>query len=104
MPSPAVAHRDHDVVARLELDGHARDSSRPAPIPGFERQLAAIRHRVTRIQCEVGKSPSRAGWDRSGPARIVRQHQFDFDLFAEVRSQQPRGIDDQGVDVRVARL
>ena len=34
----------------------------------------------------------------------MRQHRFDFDLFAEGRSQQPRGIDDQEVDVSVARL
>ena len=39
-----------------------------------------------------------------GRRGIVRQHRFDFDLFAEGRSQQPRGIDDQGVDVGVARL
>ncbi len=34
----------------------------------------------------------------------MRQHRFDFDLFAERRPQQPRGIDDQGVDVGAARL
>ena len=73
-------------------------------VPGFERQLAAVRHGVARIQGEVeDRGRELAGIDQ-GRRGIVREHRFDFDLFAERRPQQPRGIDDQGVDVGAARL
>jgi hypothetical protein len=39
-----------------------------------------------------------------GRRGIVRQHRFDFDLFAEGRFQQTRCFDDHGVDVNAARL
>ena len=50
---PCVAHRDHDVVARLNLAVHAGVVLVEHDILGFERQLAAVRHGIARIQGEV---------------------------------------------------
>ena len=99
-----VAHRDHDVVAGLDLAAHARVVLVEYDVPGFERQLAAIRHRVTGVESQIeNRGRELAGVDQRRRG-IVRQHRFDFDLFAKRRAQQPRGVDDQGVDVSVARL
>ncbi len=82
-PLAGVAHRDHDVVARIDLAAHGGIILVEHHILGFQRQLAAVRHGVPRIQGEVQDRRRELTGIDQGRRGIVRQHRFDFDLFAE---------------------
>ena len=99
-----VAHRDHDVVARLDLAAHAWVVLVEYDIPGFQRQLAAIRHRVTRVERKVKD----CGRELAGIDQRRRRHRATASIrFRSVRQASAAAtapLDDQGVDVGVARL
>ena len=48
-----VAHRDHDVVARRHLGVHAGIGLVEIGVLGFDREPAAVRHRVARVDRQV---------------------------------------------------
>ncbi len=83
---PGVAHRNHDIVARINLAAHGGVVLVEHDILGFQRQLATVRHSVPRIQGEVQDRRRELTGIDQGRRGIVRQHRFDFDLFAEGRS------------------
>ena len=73
-------------------------------VAGLERQLAAARHGVARIERQVEQRGRKLiGIDQSRPG-IALQHRFDLDVLAKCRPQQLCGLDDQRVDVGLPRL
>ncbi len=71
---------------------------------GLEDQLAAVRHGVAGVEREIEDRGRQLIGIDGGDAGFVLEHRFDLDLLAERRPQQLGGVDDQRVDVGLARL
>ena len=103
-PGAGVAHGNHDIVADRDLAVHARVAFVEIDVVGLERELAAIRHGVARVQ---GKVEDRGGElvriDQRRPG-VLGEQRGDFDLLAQRRMQQFGGFEHQRVDVDLARL
>ena len=99
-----VAHRDHDIGSRRDLDIHVRIGLIEIDVLGLDREAAAVRHGVARIQRQIengGGELVRIDQRRPG---IVGQQRIDLDLLAERRAQQLHRFEHQTVDVDLARL
>ena len=99
-----VAHRDHHVGARAHLRVRLRIGLVEDDVAGFERELAAVRHRVARIDRKIEQCGGELCRIGDGAPDIVFQHRLDLDLLAERRAQQVRGIARKRIRIDRARL
>ena len=73
-------------------------------VAALDRQLAAIGHRVARVERKVEQRGGElVGIDHRGPG-VLGEHRRDLDMLAERRPQQLGGVEDQRVDVDLDRL
>lgn len=73
-------------------------------VVGFECELAAGRHGIAGVQRQVqDRARELVGVDQGGP-RVRGEQRGDLDLFAQRRMQQLGGLQDQRIDVDLARL
>src|SRR5262245_10099781 len=99
-----VAHRDQDVVSGADIIIVPGVILVEHDEAGLKDELAPIRHCVARVQCEIEQRSCKLGGIDGGDADVVLEYGFDLDLFAKRRTQQFGGIDDERVDVDLARL
>ncbi len=99
-----IAHRDHDIIADLNVAIGRGIILIETHIVGFQNQLAAARHGVAGVDRKIEQRSTELARVDQGRPQLVRQHRFDFDLLAQGRPHQLCGFHDQAVDVGFARL
>ena len=94
-----VGDADHDILAGRHLGLPGRVALVEMGVGGLDRELAAVRHGVARIDREVEhRDLQLVGIDMHAP-QPARQHRLDRDLLAERAPQQVGHAGDQPVDV-----
>ena len=99
MPAPVSVTNRPDILAGRQIGMHRAIGLVEIAVGGLDGQLAALRHRVARIDGEIDQRVFELvgiGKDVPQPAR---QHGFDRDRFAEGAPQQIGHAGDQLVGV-----
>src|SRR4029078_8969051 len=102
-----IRYRDHDVLAGLYPIGGRAIGFIQERIAGFDRQLAARRHRVARVDGKIEKCRFKLGPVDLDLPQAAAPYRFNRDIFAQRSADQVGHVRDQaaGVDrTRVERL
>ena len=100
----ACRHRDRDGAGGSRLAARAAALFACGRRCGLEAELAAFRHGVACHDREIeNRGHQLVGIDKGKPGGASR-HCVDLDLLAQRRAKQAGRIDQQGIDVDVARL
>ena len=94
-----VRHGQHDILAGHHFGLRGGVFFIEMNIRGFDRQLAAIRHRVARIDGEIEDRELELIGIGMRPPNAAAQNGFDRDLLAEGPAQQVRHAGDEPAEI-----
>ena len=109
-PASTIRDSDHDVLARHDLDLTRRIAFIEINICGFKRELAALGHRIPRVDRKIDDGDFELIWVDIRAPQSAAEDGFDRDLFAQCAPKQigqssdkPTDIDRLGSKRRLAR-